>query len=227
MLLELGQDTVGAHDEHAAVPHRPVGHELPGGLVSRLLDEAGDAADARQAGYRQAGLDPAEPGLRPRRGDAEGDEPAVGGGGERRFQCTVECLGLEHQVVRRADPQDRVAAVQGGDLEGAHGDRGRGVARAGLQEEVAGQRRVDALVLAADEDRLPGRRHRGDAVRRGHAQGPAHGRLQQRFLAEELDQVLGEGGAADRPQPGAGAAGEEQGDQTIGMGHRHRRAGPW
>ena len=126
-------------------------------------------------------------------------------------------------MVGRAHPEDGIAAEHGLGMQRGQGHGGGGVARRRLQQQMILQPRVECLVLAPDQHRLARRRHRDQPLRPGHAEGPPGGDLQQRFLAEQLDQMLGEGGAAHRPQPGAGAAGQDGRHQIGGecLGHAY------
>ena len=56
---------------------------------------------------------------------------------------------------------------------------------------------------------------------RRHVERPAHRGLQQRLLAEQLDQMLGEGRTAHRPQTRARPAGQDGGGEGGGKGERH------
>ena len=169
------------------------------------------------------GCDPAEAGLGPGGRDAEGHEPALGRGGDGGRQGGVERIAVPHQVVRRADPQDGLRPEGGLGVQGRQRHRRGGVAGRRLEQEIVLQPRIDRLVLAPDQHCLAGGRHRDHPFRRRHAQGPTHRRLEQRFLAEQLDQMLGEGRATDRPQPGAGAAGQDGRGKGREAGRRHHQ----
>ena len=102
-------------------------------------------------------------------------------------------------------------------------DRGGGVARLGLEEDVlvgdAGQLLLDrGPVRTAGDD--------GDAVGPGERLEPIPGVAQQRLArAGEVVQELGGVGARERPQPAADSAGGDDGVEVLdGLGHAPRVA---
>lgn len=90
---------------------------------------------------------------------------------------------------------------------------GRGVPRAGLEQEVVEQPRIDRTELAADENRLAGGGDGDHALRRSGGENPPSRDLQKQFVAEEFDQMFGKIGAAQGPQAGARAPGQEHGHE--------------
>ena len=223
MRVELGQHPVGAEHEHAAVPQAaPFGEQALGDRALGLLDEALDPEGAVHAGQRLGRRDPAEAGLGPRRRDPEGDEPALRRRLHRLPQGRHEGCRRPDQMVRRADPQRCARPPNDGlGMQGGQRHGRRGVARGGLEQEMVDEGRVDRRELPSDEDCLPRRGDRHQAMRRRCLQGAARGRLQERLLAEQLDQMLGERGTADRPKPRAGTAGKDGRDEVRegGFGH--------
>ncbi len=71
MHLQLGQHHIGAEQEVAGVPQRPLPDQPLGAGGVRLLDEALDPLETRRVGKRAAGTDIAVLGRGPGRGDAE------------------------------------------------------------------------------------------------------------------------------------------------------------
>ena len=136
-------------------------------------------------------------------------------------ECGVECRDVQHQMVGGADPEDRLGPERRLRPQRREGDGGRGVARRRLQQKVVQQRRIDRLVLAADQHRLAGRRDGDHAPGRRHVECAAHRGLQQGLLAEQLDQMLGEGRTAHRPQTRTRTAGQDGGSEGGGKGERH------
>ncbi len=211
---ELLEDTVGAEQEHAAVPIVPARREHRLGRRARgLLDEARDPQHARGRRQRLARLDVAVAGLGPRRGDAEGHELAGVGHRHGGIQRAIERVGLVHQVVGRADPEQRLAALLLADVERGERDRSRGVAPDRLEQAMVGERRIDRLELAPHQEVLRLGADRDHMLRAGAPEHPTRGLLEQRLRADQRRELLGQGVAAHRPQAGAGAAGEDYGDQ--------------
>ena len=110
-------------------------------------------------------------------------------------------------------------------LEGGQGDRRCRVPRRRLGHHPRHQRRIDRLELPADEHSLAGGGNGHHAPGGRHPQHPPHGGLEQRFLAEQLDQMLGERGPAHRPEAGPGAARKDDGDQLGGGARGDSHAG--
>ena len=155
--------------------------------------------------------DVAEAGLRAIRADAERGQPAV----LRQWHClrhrSGECGGVADQVVGRQHQQQCVGIVLQC-LQRAQRDRRRGVPcqrfqhdrgalDACFQQLVGGEK---AVILAGHHDR------RGDV---GQLPGACDGLLEQRALAGQFEKLLGQVPARHRPQPGAAAAAEDEGDQ--------------
>ncbi len=218
----------GAHHEDAAVP--PVvatGHVLRGKLDRRLLDEALHMTHA--VGQQLAKLDVAIARVRPGGRHAKGDDgPLVGMRGRDR-QRPVKGAGIGNRVVGRHDHQDCVLAA-GQRQRCGQRERGRRIApgrfhhqpalhAAGLQL-FAGD---EAMLVAADDDGVG-----LDLVTGGEALHAQQRGLQQRVLADQVDQLLGEMFSRQRPQPRAGAAGQHHGRnaQARGRARRHRNGVP-
>src|SRR5207248_8951208 len=98
MFLERGQHRLGGEAEHAGVPGIAArAYELLGGREVRLLHEA-----LHLAGHLTelvARLDIAEAGLRPRRLDAEGDQPSLLGKLSRFADRSDERLLILDQMI--------------------------------------------------------------------------------------------------------------------------------
>ena len=162
--------------------------------------------------------DPAEAGLRPRRGDAEGDQPALRPRpAQRRRSAAWSASTSQHQMVGRADPQDASRARTRPAACSAARATAAAVLRAdGSSSRLSCSRGSIAWYWRRISTRLAGRGHRDHPLRRRHGERPPHRGLQQRLLAEQLDQMLGEGRPAHRPQPGAGPAGQDGGGEVGG-----------
>ncbi len=218
MLGQLRQDPIGPEHEHAAVPVMPAGrqHRLGRGALG-LLDEALDPARRGLAGQGGAGPDIAIAGLGPGRADAEGHEVARERDRHGLLDRRGQGIGVADQMVRGADPEHRLRGHVIGGIQGGQGDRGGGVAADRLDQPVLVQGRVDRGILPADQEVLRLGCDRDQVAGRCVAQQPPGGPLQQRVRPDQLGQMLGQGLAADRPEPGAGAAGEDHG-QDRGHG---------
>ena len=90
---------------------RPLVHEARRGGGIRLLQEAGDAIGAVDAGQRIAALDIAIAGLGRGRPHAEGDDPPGPGRGRGNGQRPVQRRRVGDRVVRRQHPQHRVRVL--------------------------------------------------------------------------------------------------------------------
>jgi hypothetical protein len=213
---QLADDGRDAHGEITAVPEIAGGDVALGGLAVGLLDEGGDAADAIEAGERLARPNVAEAGGRLARADAEDDDLAVcrRPAGERRGgaeagEVADQVVGSEHE-----DGRLRIAAR---DEDGSGGDRGGGVARLRLQDEIGldigiaqGLGDQEAVVAVGDDHRRREERGVGDAL-----QGAGEGRAAIDQRQEGLRRDVVGGG----PQTRAGAAAHDHRDDTIGQRH--------
>ena len=98
--------------------------------------------------------------------------------------------------------------IPGGDQADAEGDGGRGVALGGLGEDVFrrehGGERADGILLQGIGENQ-------DVFQRNQPVEAADGLLQQRSVAEKIEELFGLVIAAERPEAGAGASGEDQG----------------
>ncbi len=216
---ELVEQNVGTHDEHAAVPVVPARRQHGFGFgTGRLLDETADGESARSP-ERFAPGDPAEARLRAGRGDAEGDDPPRCGERQRPLERADQRLRLANEMVGGADPENGVARDPGrcvarGEPHGC----GR-VARFRLEHEMAEQSTVDLGELTSDQDGLAGGRDGHHPLGRRDPEDPASGRLQEGFVAHELDEMFGKSRAAHRPQAGPRATGQEDRDERAPIGY--------
>ena len=179
----------------------------------RLLDEPRDREGARCVVERGADGDVAVAGLGRGRAHAERHDVAgargLRGGGEVR----VQHVGVGDHVIGGEQPQHGVGIVLG-DQDRGGGDGGGGVAANRLQQDARGDDAGGAellgdqetVLLVAHDDR------RGEAV----AAGAERGFLEQGVLGDQRPELLGEALARDRPEAGAGAAGED--DRNDGGG---------
>jgi hypothetical protein len=113
-------------------------------------------------------------------------------------------------VVRGQHQQQRIGAIGLG-LQGRGGDRRRSVAAHRLEQQGRGRHahlaqlfgHHEAVLLVSHHDRRPGAGQPGQALPGG---------LQQRLLAHQRLELLGMGLARQRPEPGTGATGQQDGD---------------
>ena len=105
-------------------------------------------------------------------------------------------------------------------------DRRRRVAADGLEQDRRG-REVHLAQLFGDEEAMRLVAHddgTGGARKPGEARG---GLLDHRALARERKELLRQQLARQRPQPGAGAAGEDDGDEFHGRNRTRSRVDRW
>jgi hypothetical protein len=133
---------------------------------------------------------------------AEGHEHARFGQGNRLGHGGAEGIGVAHLMVRRHDQQQGVGFGQ----QGGHGHGGGGVAAHGLDDDGARFQADFAQLLGHDEAVFLIAHHHGPA---GNARG---GVLQQGGVRSQRQQLLGAQFPRQRPQTGAGAAGQDDGD---------------
>ena len=173
-------------------------------------------------GQRRAALDIAIAGLRPTRGNAEGDQPPGRGRRQRGSDRGEEAVGRADVVIGGQHQQQRFRIALA-ENEGGGGGGRRGVAadrlehdRLGLDRQVAqllGDQ--EAMILVADQQR------RGEA---GRIADPLHRRLQQADIGDQRHDLLRIGGTRQRPQPRAGAARENHRmDHRASPGRRRGR----
>ena len=217
---ERREDRRRREAEHARVPDVVAGGEVLARLLERrLLDEAARRERRRPvAGERLAAFDVAEAGLGMRRADAERDQRARSARGARRARPprrTRRDRGSGDRPAARAARRRRRGAARTQSAASAMAGavlRPKGSSRydvrAGSLPRSAGVRvlRVKVVVAVGDghELRDTGQRER---ARRGLreqrlAVGQRHRRLRRRL-------------ARQRPQPRAGAAGEDHGNDAA------------
>ncbi len=190
--------------EHAGVPVEAAGCQHLLGLRERwLLDEALDGKSATRE--RLAAFDIAIAGCRFRRFDAEGDELACGCGGNRgAHRVEIDVIGID-LVIRSQHMHDRALAEAVAHQRAGGGNGGGRVAGHRLQKD-ARQRQIElagllgdqeAEFLVGDDDRRFIERLVGDAQQC---------LLKKGGVADEADELLGGGGARQRPETRALAA---------------------
>src|SRR5450830_210955 len=227
VFAQFAQHGVGPQAEHAGVPQVPAAIEV---LLRRLrigfLDEARDLE--RLVAQGLAFLDIAEAGLGLGRHQAEGHQPALLGQESGTVDRLGEGVQILDQMIGRQHQQLRVVTVEPGHMQGRRGDgRGR-IATKGFEDEV--QRRVAlvhlAVVIQGTEEHLAVG-HRQYPLDTGQFGGPAKGLLQQAFAVGQAHEGFWHGLAGDRPQAGAGATGDDAGNEyahSEGLaGHEHCR----
>jgi hypothetical protein len=138
----------------------------------------------------------------------EGDERVVArlGEGEGRVERRGELLERLDEVVGR-EHRDHGLGVCRGDDRAPQGDGGQRVAPGRLDDQAVGLQPFDrrhrlAQLLPRAEPHLRRRHDRG---------GPLHRDVEQRAPLQQRDELLGQRGGRERPQPGAGPAGQDQG----------------
>ncbi len=146
-------------------------------------------------------------------GNAEDDHVAFRGGRcQGRPDDFAKSVFVADGMVGREDGQQgiRLARRQGGaNVFGGQGDGGGGVPPRGLQQKVAGGHPGQLL---AEQGAVLRVRHHEDALPGKEARHPRVGELQQGLLAAGQGQeLLGARTAAGGPEPGAVAAGHNDG----------------
>ncbi len=222
---ERGEPDARAQHEHAAVPVvAAVGEVALGRRQIGLFDERGDSDGAF---VRLAfGADVAVTGVGAIGPDAEDDDAAAGRGAHRLAQRRRECRRDADRVIGRRDHQDRVAARELARLVRGKRERRRGVAPDRLEQHA---RRLDADLAQLVDDR-EAMLLVGDDARRAHLEAVLGQRrqalrrlLEQRALAADAERevLLRMQGTAERPEPGAAAAGQDHRDdhERCGGGH--------
>ena len=98
----------------------------------------------------------------------------------------VERLRPVHQMVGGADPEHGVAPDPRLGVEGCQRDRRGGVAPDRLEQPVPGERRIDRLELAPDQEVLRLGADRDHPVGARAGEQAARGLLEQRPIAHQL-----------------------------------------
>ena len=195
-----------------------------GGRGIGFLDEARDLEGALDAGQGLALGDVAIAGFRGGGLHAEGDDMAGarrGGGGAQRGG---ECFGVGDSGVGGHDPEHAVGVFLRREDAGDR-DRRCAVAADRLEQDARPRDAGIAQLLGDDEAVVVV----GDHDRGGEpaADRPTGGFLQQGLLGEERPELLRIAFPRDRPEPRAGAAGQDDrhdcaGDRGEGGGWRRR-----
>ena len=217
MHAELTQISRRLEHEHAAVPVVAALLEVAGGLRRRrllheALDPAAVVADPGGAGR----LDVSVPGLGVGGGHPEGHEVPGRGLQHGRPHRAREPALVADDVVGREHQQDgvlaRVAAHQR--RQRRRGDGRRGVSSHRLQQHGRGVH-ADGLELFGHHEAVGLVAHhdgRPQLVERGQTPG---GGLEQGVLVHQRDELLRMELTGQRPEPGAGAAREDDGEQDV------------
>ena len=211
---EGGDQHIGPRKEQTRVPQVAplVQHRLRRGRV-RLFDEAPQrlrpVAGALQLKIAIARLGPV-------RANAEGHDPPrlrhLGPGGDGG----AETVDIGHHVIRGRDQHQRTG-VGGHDMQHRRKDRGRGVARRGLEQHRGG---IDTRLghLLGDDEAEIRRRHDDGPGKSRTRDAPDRG-LEQRPLAHEVRELLGIALARQGPKPRAASAAQDDRRDRLGHGH--------
>ena len=220
------QEDAGADHEHSCVPAIVAGGQVGGGGDGvGLLGEAQDLAPVGGAGHvgGVSGVDVAEGGRGAGGLDPDGDHPALLGQEGGLAHGVLEGGPVGHRVVGGEGADDGASPVAVSDDGGGQTDGRHGVTWGGLGQEV----------VARDARKLVG--HGGDVGdagddrrRRGHRREALNGVLQEAAAGPgEVEEELGAVASAERPQPGARAAGGDDGvNGRRRAGGRTRAVGP-
>ncbi len=181
---ELGQDPIRPEQEDPAVPEiAALGEHRLGDRQLGLLDEARDPQDARRVGERLGRTDVAVARLGPGRRDAEGQQLARLGRRQGGVDRGVQRIRLAHQVVRGADPEQRIRRHPLAGVEGGERDCRGGVAAERLEQPVTAELGRDSRELALDQKILGLGADRNDPLGRRASEQATRRLLEQRLLA--------------------------------------------
>jgi hypothetical protein len=149
---------------------------------------------------------------RSRRLDAEHDDPILLGGGAAEGADLGERRRIGDDVVGgKRDDDGAIIARQR--VAGAGGDRRTGIAPRRLEQDVG--LGADGGKLLGDEEAVLTVGHHDRPSKQSRIGDPAHGLLEGRQRAEQRQELLGPVLARRRPQPRAGAAAHDQGDDRL------------
>ena len=204
---QFGERRGRRHAKHARIPQIAacnVGlRRRQVGLLNETAHVVTISLDVSIAGFRALRMN-AE------RGDASGLRQL-----DRRFHSLTKGRDIGDQVVGGQKQQYRVRTVGLADRESRCGDRGGRIAPLGLQDKT--QRNPGfagfAVFIGRFEKQIPigHRQNFGHARQTDRAQ---EGLLQQTQPVRQTDEGLGMLFARHRPQTGAGAAGQNYGDES-------------
>ena len=190
------------------------GGQRRGGRRRRASRRSGPAScTPGQPGQRRAHLDIAVAGLGRGRAHAEGHDAPGPRRRHRRGQRAVQRRHVADGGVGGHHPQHRVGVLLG-HQQGGGGDRRGGVAAHRLQHDARRRPRRRAATARRPGTGAPGCTPRS-AARSPRPAARQRGFLDQRAVGDQRPELLGEALARDRPQPRAGAAGQQ---------HRHHGA---
>ena len=208
VLAQLLEVARGKEGEHAAVPEIFAAGDIGfGGCLVRFFDEAQHVAHA----LARRGIDVTVARFRRRGHDAEGDQITGLGRFHRNQHRGAECSLVRNHMVGRQYQQHRVVATLHG-AQRSHGDGGGRVAADRFQDQ-RGRRGADLAQLLGDHEPVffIGNHQRRIGARQAAQSQP--GGLQQGFLAQQRQELLGMRLARQGPEARAGAAGKDDGDQ--------------
>ena len=204
--VDLLADGVGAPEEDTGVPQELAGlEEDPGQFAVGFLGEGLDLDGTALFGCARH-LDVTEIGIGTRGDDPEGDEGVGAGGvGEGRQQGLVEDVVAGDGVVGGSDHSHGIGvALQ--HFVGGEGDAGGGVAVVGLQQEVLLRKLGE---LGPDQVAVAVQAYHQDVLLGDDGFHPVVGAPQEgAALDAEVEELLGQSGAADGPESGSDPAGE-------------------
>jgi hypothetical protein len=213
------QPHAGAHDVDPAVPPVRPGRDVMRGDFRRgLLDERIERERARGAvqRHRHAGAQIAEARIGMRRPHAERREATELRVAQRRLHRALERGRIGDRVIGRHHRQHRIAVPHARKF-GRERHGGRRVAPRRLDDHLRAQLARRELAHRDVPMRVAAHHLRsGQLEGRGQTAHATQRRFQQRFVADELRQLLRMLLARHRPQPRARAAGQD---------HRHDRGG--
>ena len=188
-----------------------VGDQTRGGGGVRLLHEAGDGVHAGRVAQWIAALDIAVAGFRPGRPHAEGDEPAGAGGRRGDPKRAVQRGDIGDGMVGGQHPQQAVRDRPRPPAGRRRRSRGRCCGRPAPAPAARRRRRRRAIARRSGSG-APGCRPRSAA--RSRAARAQRGLLHQGAVGHQRPKLLREALARDRPQARAGAAGQDDGDDS-------------
>ena len=211
-LVEGGQPARCTHHEHPTVPEiAAIGQVSLGGVQVGLLDKSRHGAHALRIGGTCPNV--AKPRLGAIRRDAQDHDVTTRSRVDRLAQCRREGRFVGHGLVSRRHHQDRILPL-GGRLQRRQRHGRRGVAAHGLQQQ-AGWFGLELSQLVEHQESVLFVAHhtgRSDLVAISRQRLKTQVRqLEQRLVALQHQELLGVHGPRQRPQPGAGTAGHDDG----------------
>ena len=208
MLLQLVEEALGLEHEHAAVPVvAALVQEGLGRAGIRLLDEARHRIAVAAVGDLLAAADVAVAGFRRLRHDAEGGQLALPHQGHGALDGVAEGGAVFDHVVGRQHQHQRFR-IDALEVVGGGRHRRSGVAADRLEQDAERRDANLAQLLGHHETVVVTADHQG----RHHSRPAGHalrGLLQHGLVGDQRQELLGQYRTRQRPQAGAGAAGED------------------